>query len=263
MPKDVLASSKRFRRKKILKRLLFVSVLLLFIFFGGFVGLFFINDLKVNLISVHGSSIFLKDRVEFEIKNILSSRFLLFVPQDRIFSFSEKKMEALLYVEFPELSGVSVKKDFPSTVIVEIKEREPVAVLCEENNRTCFYLDKTGFIFDQAAFFSSGVFLKFFNEREEQLQIGNFLLDQELFRRLLKFKERTDSLIKISEIYLKPEGIYKLQTFEGFYLILDGEDDWDIAFSNFDVFLKEITKEKNIKDIEYIDLRFNNKVFYK
>jgi hypothetical protein len=66
----------------------------------------------------------------------------------------------------------------------------------------------------------------------------------------------------ISKIILKDAGIREVYLKEGWYILLNDKNEPDQTFSNLELVLDQEIKEKRPK-LDYIDLRFGKKVFYK
>lgn len=245
----------------LLRVFLFFSVII-FLLCGVSVGVFFIDKFKIKNIIISGNSFLKENEIRWRVESTMSAKIFGIIPQDRFFSFSPEKAKDDLLFQFGRLSSAEVIKDIPSTILVSVKERESFALLCLLNTKDCHFVDETGFIFEKAPFFSSGVFVKFFDERSAKPVEGQFLINQETLKRLFSFLDKVSAFFDVTEIYLDDDGVYKLRTVGGLDLILDKADDWDLVFSNFETFFGNY-KDSGHLDFEYIDLRFGNKVFYK
>ncbi|MFC1625341.1 cell division protein FtsQ/DivIB [Patescibacteria group bacterium] len=262
MTHNVLVSNKRIRRQRILKNFILTLLIVVFVLITFCISPFFIKELKINLVFVSGAKVLPEHKIESEIKKIMATKIFGVIPQDRIFFLPREKIISHLFEQFIRLNNVEIKREFPSMVWINVEERVPFATLCLPRPQAggidikdCFFIDQTGFVFGSAPIFSSGVYLKFFDKRMTRSGEGEFLLNQETLQGLIDFSEQFD----ITEIYLKEDEIYELYTSEGWYLILSGEDDWDLVYNNFMTFSEEMLKD----DVGDIDLRFNNKIFYK
>lgn len=108
-----LAGSLQFLSKRLLYILAFCFVLLAFLY-----GLFVSQILQITNITVIG--IYKNDQFTKEV-NALKGKNILF--------FRPTKKEQLVAKKFPELTGISIKKQLPHTIIIIIEQREPVALL--------------------------------------------------------------------------------------------------------------------------------------
>jgi len=257
----VLLSRKK-RRKKMFRRVLFIFLAVFILLVAAFVGVFRIEKFKIKNIIVSGNHVLETGEIENQIKSVMAAKTFGIIPRDRIFSFSAAKAESALESRFGRLNFVEVKKRMPADIEVTVSEREPFVLLCLEGSKDCFFTDETGFIFEEAPFFSSGVFIKFFDRRFERPGLGRFLISRESMERVFSFLDKVDSFFSPEDVYLNGGGVYEFQTADGFRLILDESDDWNLSFSNLETFLSGY-KVGEYPDFDYIDLRFGNKVFYK
>lgn len=257
---------KNTRRRKIKGRVLRVFFLFLIftvVVISGVVYVFYIDKFKIKEVVINGEFILSEKDLRSEIDSVLTSKVLGLASLSRTFYFPKEKITANLLDKFERLEDVKIEKEFPSTILIDVTERTPVAILCLENSSDCFFLDKTAFIFEPAPLFSSGVYLKFFDMREQtNPEEKKFLLDQENFNRLLLFKKQLEDDFQASEIHLKNEGVYEIYM-NDWYLILYEQDDWNLLYNNFMAFYKNLGSAQDIGDLEYVDLRFGKKVFFK
>jgi len=266
MSHDILLSSRRIKRKRVIFRTSFLFFLLFLLLTGGVFGLFSIDSLKIKQVSIEGASVLSEEELREKVESILEAKIMNLFPQNRFFSFSSEKVKNILLEEFGRISEIEIKKNLSSSILIKVSERKPIALLCwnDDENETCFFVDKTGVLFEKAPLFSSGVFLKFFDDRKYGIKLGEkeLLINKESFQKILDFKKKVENFLLIEKIYLKDEGICEFYSTKGWYLILGIKDDWNLVYDNI-VTLFEDTISKSDGDLEYIDLRFGNKVFFK
>jgi len=260
--RDILGSSKKLRRKRIIKKLVLVFLLLLFVF-SCVTAFFYIPYLRVKKISLEGNSSLSTEKILGEVSDYLRGKFFRIFPRDNILLLSKEAIISNLLSKFPRIEEVSLAKNFPDCITVGIKERQQEAILCINDSPPaggCAFIDENGYVFERAPYFSGDVYLKFFDERGEA---QNQLLSEEQFKKLIEFKNLVSrENIKISKIILKKEGIYKADISEGWYILLNEQNEPKISYENLKITLDSKIKE-NRQNLEYIDLHFGNKVFYK
>jgi cell division septal protein FtsQ len=280
MPHDILASSRRKRRKKsILKLSLFLAGILVFL--GGLVGLLYIPKFRIAEISIEGINALDKEELKAEITNFLKGKFFKILPYDNIFLLSKAKITALLLQEFPNLKEISIKRNFSRKLSVLTEERKAEALWCVNSLATstdsgeaeCAFVDENGFIFQPAPSFSGGIFLKFFDEREKLAStsenlgglpnVGEEMIAASEFKKLFSFSGfLLQNNMDVSRIVLKDNGEYEIDLKEGWRILLNGKNEAGLSFNNLKLVLDSNVKEKR-SQLEYIDLRFGNKVFFK
>ncbi len=251
-----------YRRKRFFYKFLFVFFSLVLFFSFGFFSLFLFDRFKINEIRVEGNSSVKTVSVLTEIKNIMAQKIWGIIPGDRIFTLEREKIKAEILKRFKKFSQAEVSGGFSQVFSIKVEERRPAAILCSFEGKDCFFLDETGFVFENAPYFTSGVFLKFLDERSgsNQLSIlGEYLLDEADFRKISGFASLLGAIFPVYEIHLKNEGVSEFYTKEGWYVIIEGKSDLRAAYDNLSAVLKEISKN----NLEYIDIRFGNKIYYK
>ncbi|MEW5907699.1 MAG: FtsQ-type POTRA domain-containing protein [Patescibacteria group bacterium] len=261
MKRDILAKSREKRRKKFLLKILAFFILFL-ILVAGIVVTFYVDYFKIKNISISGNSFIGAETLRLNIGESLDGKYFYLFPKSNIFLASKEEIKNHLLENFHRIKSVSVRKDLPDSILVEVKERKPETLFCKDYN--CAFIDEEGYIFEESPFFSGKIYLKFFDERE-----GNFfsikkqLLALEEYKKLLDFTNLLiNDNIEITEIVLKKDGIYHLKSDEGWYLILNNSNNPESAYNNLKLTLETQIKEMR-RGLEYIDLRLPNKVFYK
>ena len=222
------------------------------------------SKFRIQKISVKtDSSVLNAEKLSARISNYMDRKYFGIFPADNIFLFSKEKAEKAILDDFLRVKEIYMNKDFPNTISLEVKERKPEALLCYGDE--CGFLDETGFVFEKAAVFSGAIFAKFKDSRTNtaKISIGEQFLNPDEFRNIVYFKNfAADEGIIISEIEIKNEEIYKFFVSGGWFILLNENNNSKKAFENLKTSLKEKIGKKR-ENLEYIDLRFGNKVFYK
>lgn len=259
--RNILGSSKKLGRKRIIKKMIFGFLILIFIF-GCATAFFNISYLRIKKVSLEGNSSLSTEKILSEVSDYLKGKYFHIFPRDNILILPKEAIISNLLSKFPRMKEVSLTKNFPDSISVKIKERQQEAILCI--NEECAFIDENGYVFEKAPYFSGDVYLKFFDERESSPgTIGLQLIPEEQFKKLIDFKDLVSrENIKISKIILKKEGIYEIDISEGWYILLNEQNEPKISYENLKITLDSKVKE-NRQNLEYIDLRFGNKVFYK
>ena len=87
-------------------------------------------------------------------------------------------------------------------------------------------------------------------------------MPEEEFRKLTDFSNLASRAnVNIGKVILKKENIYELYTLDGWRVLANNQNNPNDLFINLTAVLDEI-KDKR-QNLDYIDLRFGNKVFYK
>lgn len=216
----------------------FIFVILLFI--GGFYffflnSYFYIDDIKV-------------DGFDIPTESYIEKKFLFFSSRS-IFFVSLNKMKEDLLNNFHEIEDVKMKRIFPNNVKVEIVRREAVASWCDEDY--CIKVDNKGVMFEE------GRDGEFFFYKETEKKIGEEILSREEILAMRKINNALDNvtffIITSSKLEAYTSTGYRL------YFLVSGDIERQIDNLNFTID-EEID---NIDDLQYIDLRYGNNVYYK
>lgn len=277
MRNDIIASSKRIRRKQILTKAV-LATLGIFVLLSSIVAFFYIPKFRIKNIGIEGLMILEKESLQSGIFNFLKNKFFGILPYDNIFILPKEKLTSFISRKFPPLKKVSVSRDFPQGVFILVEERKPESLWCRGEKSSviqtelalrsfseggCAFMDENGFIFQAAPFFSGDIFLKFFDQRKEPADVGRNIMSGGEFIKLFSFyKKMKEKNFDVVSIDLKDGDIYEIFLKDGWYIILNNQNELEESFNNLELVLKETIKEK-MPELEYIDLRFGNKVFYK
>lgn len=203
-----------------------------------------INDPLVN-----------KREVEERLSLSLSSLTQFLLPKNNFFLFPSKSVEEAILES--GLGVAKVKKRFPNKVFVEFEEIKPKFLYCKEEN--CFYIDKNGIPYETAPFFSDSPIPIL--EIEKEIHIGEELIPKTETEFLIEFgKEIQNSGFSTQKIKIAKD--LEIFTNEGWKLIfiLGKKDSKDLTNKLSLLFERKI---KDRSKLDYIDMRFPNKAYYK
>lgn len=278
MRNDAIVSSKKIRRRQVFFKA-GLATAGIFVLLSSIVAFFYIPKFRIKNISVDGLLVLGKEELQPDISGFLKNKFFGILPYDNIFILPKEKLISFISGEFPPLKKISIDRDFTQGIFVLVEERKPGFLWCREYMEVrppleveppqfpqaadCAFMDENGFIFQTAPFFAGNIFLKFFDRREESADVGKNMLSGGEFAKLSSFyKKMSDKNFRIASIDLKDGDIYEIFLGEGWYVILNNKNEPEDSFNNLELVLNETVKEKR-PQLEYIDLRFGNKVYFK
>ena len=230
------------KKRSILKNRFFwivLSVVILIILFVYF--LFFHSFFQIENIEVSGN-----DKVKTEqINNLIEKK--------NIFLFNKEEAGEKILKNFPEIAEAIIKKDLPASLRIEIEERKPLALFCQNN---CFFIDKEGIIFEKTAD-NNLLEIKSLLPNQE-IKLGNRVLEKEQLDKILKIESNLKENLAIFTdlIELASDRRLNIYNSEGWQIYFNLQEDIDWQFLELKTILeKEISLEEREK-LEYIDLRF-------
>ncbi|MDO8565519.1 MAG: hypothetical protein Q7R67_02790, partial [bacterium] len=229
------------------------------------------EKLLIADVTVEGARVVKEEDVVAMAKQILAGNYLGLMPKRNALIYPGQKVEETLLKEFPRFSAVAASLEGLRLLRIDVAEREPFALYCAsvlnpEEAGECFFLDDQGFIFDQSPLFSGAVYFIYTFKPTLEEPLGKQFLPTADFGVLAQFIENLPVL-----------GIEPLAVevgVEEFTIILAHEarmrigrlSNLNLIYSNLSAFLGDevITAQVDfIQKISELDLRTENKVFYK
>jgi hypothetical protein len=248
------------KRKRIFVLKYFFFAGLIFIIFSSFVYLlFFSGILEIKNISVEGLDKIDQQEIYKKISDKLNSKLLGILPyQKNIVFFRPNSFKAEILKTFPEIKDISVSKEPPHSLNINIIERKVVGVWCFVNN--CKYFDEEGVMWGKAPKSSGFIFIIV-----EDLRTNIFTIDNVLLKNVLFISDR----LKQSNIFIKkfviPDNFvddFSIFTSDNYELKLSLDSDIKEQLDALDIFL--VDKKNNVDfHPKYIDLRINGRIYYK
>lgn len=258
---------KKKEREKVLKISL-LSLLLLIILSTPFFILR-LDRLQIEEVEIYGNFVTGEEEVKQIIMDELSGNTALFIPKSSSLLLRRGKLERLLLEKIPRLSQVEVSLFNSKTLEVDLVEREPFALYCEdvsdfEEPSGCFFLDETGYIFSEAPVFSGDVYMLYTIEPKLEMPLGSRLISSEEFEEIKTFVSDLPRLGLDPKALSLKDDEYALVLSSGTEMRWKLKQDILSLASDLEVFLNSPEIKKiTFGDLLYIDLRIDNKVFYK
>lgn len=239
--------------------------------FAGLVYLSRLKQINISSIEVTGNKILSAEEVESLIGEKTAGYYFWFFPKTNIFFYPKDAISEGLQEKFKRLKDVKLSIKNNAVLEVEATERLPSYMWCGdvppevagEENLKCSFLDETGFIFDEAPYFSGEIYFKFYG--------ANF--SQANFDKLISFKKTIEQMeLKPAALYVDPAGDVRIflsakNPLERPEIIFKMDSDFEKVVENLDTALKTEPLLSDFKNkyssLLYIDLRFGNKVYYK
>ena len=245
----------------------FSFVFLAFILGGSYLFIF-AERFQITEIQVHGNKTVSTEDLEDIVLNTIN-RVILGKNFKTIFLVRKNEINKEILNKFPEIEDLKTKKDFPNTLILEIRERKPFAVFCTEEQQIpeqCFILDKNGVIFEIQEHPNSldNTLIIRFSENEKEFSLGQEIIKKELLDLILKIRnnQKENDQPDITEvIFFLPQRL-NVKTTEGWQIYFNLESDIDLQITKLNLLLKELIPFEDRENLEYIDLRFT-RAYYK
>ncbi|MDP3958266.1 MAG: hypothetical protein Q8Q36_02265 [bacterium] len=267
--------ARRKRRVARLKQVFFTLVL-----FSGvlafFLFLFREPSLRVNAVELSGAEAVPAEEILGVVNESLAGAYFRLVPKESVFFYPKGAIEEELAARFPRLARVELSLENFRALRVEVIERAPAYLWCgsarEIVTSECFSLDETGYVFDRPAVFSGSSLARFYGALagEGDGAVGKRFLPENEFAELRRFLVAAEALGLAPSSLVKKggqAGDYEISLKEGGTLLFTLDGGAEKPASNLESALDTDPLKKNMaakrSALDYIDLRFGNKVFFK
>lgn len=262
MAKKRKSVKKRFRVKKkksIFKSKLFWILLLSALSAGGLAYLLIFSQVfQVKEINISGNLIISNEQLLKVIEPNIRKQIIW--ETKSIFLIDLNKIEQEILKQFPEIENIKLKRRLPELLISEIKERQIFAVIRLPSGKI-FSVDKYGIVFEERQR-QNDLLIDFSNEKE--LVFGENIIDPEKLKAISKIKDSLQKQLDIeTEKLLFLGDRLNVTTSQGFEIYFGFTTDVEDQIFNLEMLGKEKLKIEDLQSLEYIDLRFGDKVFYK
>ena len=266
-------------KKSILKnRYLWLVVLILFLFLLIIYFLLFWEKFQVAQINVFGNEKVLTENV----KNIVFAKIqhkFLFLKSRSIFLVNSKVLSDEILNSFPQIGKVKTSRRFPNIIIVDIKERKAIAVFCADSGlEKCFFIDKTAIIVEQTVTIPKNTLIMRSRlnvedsrlQEPEQFKKGEYFLGKEAVGKeivgiILKIQKNLSDNFQIiaQEANIVSTKRLNIKTNENWEIYIGLDSDIDSQITKLNLLLKEEVLAEKRKKLKYIDLRFQDRAYYK
>ena len=267
--------SKKNKKQKLLKRsklryyrkaIIWVSFIIVLLYASSFWSSH--QSMQISSVDIIGNKFVetaLVEKIFFEEISgkyffLISKSHFLFIPKKTII----KKIENKLSVE-----SAVVRKSDPNSAFINIVEYEPVAEYCsDDENKDCYLVNESGLFFVKKPekYIENNLKIEGHIElKEGETILGKKYTKTITFKKLLKKMELLSlEKIEINKISTEDFETFILHTIGGPTLLVEETDSPAETIEN----LKAAIAQESINDIQfnnidYIDLRFEDKVFYK
>ncbi len=199
------------------------------------------------------------------------------------FSFSTRSifiarpplLEQKIKKAFPRVGVVTVKRNLPDSLELKVGERRPFVEICV-NSGECYRADEKGVVFEKSAGIKqeSEEEVEVFQVKSEDLIIvvegpSEFELGKEAILPLylagtaqIKNRIASSALMEPVELSLNGKQLV-VATDKGFKIYFDLDKDVEDQLFNLEMVVEKKISEEEMEGLEYIDLRFGNRVYYK
>ena len=232
--------------------------------FGIIYSLFFSGYFSISNISVEGENEELKEITFNSFKNRSEKKLLGVIPRTTIISsFGSLKEETLK--NYPKIKNLFISSDLPDSMSIKIETRSYEGVWCSSGIRnSCFFYGSDGVIFENAPNSTRGFLLRFVKDRRSQgAKLGDKVLSEEDIAQIdLLYKALTSGIERPIHISVYDSVEIRAKFIEGWEAYFSRNKPIAESVENVASILEERVKNRR-NELEYIDARFGNRLFYR
>ena len=220
------------------------------------------DSLQIKNIEVTGNYFLATEEIEEVVQEAVSRKLFLildrnnfvFLPREVI----ARKVQDKLQVKIAIVRIVELDK-----LEIEVVEHKPWATWCRDDQ--CYFVNEKGlaFVEEDEEWLDGLVYLE--GEASEGYVLGQIYSTPQVFPKLVLMQQLLQKIsINLHKISTEDFETFTLHTREGPYLLVDNKDDPIEVVNNLKTTLEqESIHEIQFKNIEYFDLRFDDKAYYK
>jgi len=245
--------------------------LITLVFLGAIIySIFFSQFLAVTKIEVSGTENLDPAEIRKIVENEITGNFLNLIPRNNILLASKTAIEKNILEKYKYAEKVEIEKKFPDTLDVRIGERKFSLILCSAGS--CAVADSNGVAFIAADFEKNGLgennLPVLYDDGNKYFALGEVVFDQNYINYLLGIGEKMESELEIGmERELRTpqiaSGDIRAKTKEGWQIYFDKSIPLDKEIGMLKIVLENKIDKGQRSELEYIDLRTDNKVYYK
>lgn len=278
MKRDVLNSPrllelKKRRRRAVLSKI-FIVLLGFLAVFSLLVFLARLDSLNISKIEILSSEMTNTEAVKKAVEEQIAGNYFWFFPKTNFIIYPQHKIETELKNKFKGIKDVFINDRNIKILEVSFNERIAKYTWCGAEpyleNEKCYFVDEDGYVFDEAPYFSGAVYFKFYGAQAESY------FSKQKFKQLVDFKDFLLSFgLKPVMLYVADNGDVEIflskrtssAAAAGPKIIFKLSADFQNVMENLEAALNTEPLKSKFKNkyssLQYIDLRFGNKVYDK
>lgn len=263
------------RRKKKKRYAILGSIItIILLIVGGLAYLAHRKEFRIVNVNLFGGVLVTEEEVQLKSLEYLGGSYFWLFPKNNAFIYSKSGLEDYLKENFKRIDNIDISLKNFQRMSIAITERKHFAIWCkglpirdsEENG--CYFIDKNSTIFAPAPNFSGDAYFKYYGLLTDENPIGKeFVSSSTIFYQISDFKDSVKSIgLRPQYVVAKGNSEFVMKLSSDTDILFDIKQPLQKVFENLQVLISTDAFSKLDKTnlpVEYIDLRFGNKLFYK
>lgn len=227
----------------------------------------YLPSVRIQDVSVRGAMLQDPDDVAAFARAQLNDGANHFIARDNIFAYPKEQIRAAIARTFPRLKSVRLGRGgaFGTTLIVNVDERSAYAMWCADASKSaCFVMDEGGLIFANTERAGKPQLpYVFIGGIDASTAIGTVFLPDNLKGVLDLLQRMREARFMPLSLHVLDDQDYTIDLENGFTIKASFKQDIDTIVHNLELVSVSPALRGKEADLEYIDLRFGNRVYYK
>jgi cell division septal protein FtsQ len=232
--------------------------------------LFFSQFLTITDVKVQGTEKIDGGEIKEDIFSALEGKYLNFLPKNNIILANRKELSQFLSSQFRLIESLKIEKSFPNSLAILVKEKTPLLIMRSGSNE--YVIDDKGIAYEKSDFESD-----FLRENKliilddsggKQIAVKSEALRPDYINFILDVKDKLNryldiginQVVRVSSIV---SGDMTVETDGGWKIYLNKNVGAEKELEMLKVVLDNKIEKDKRGDLEYVDLRTDNKVYYK
>jgi cell division septal protein FtsQ len=225
----------------------------------------YLPQFSVGEITVVGAQDVSPQLVQGYVETILEDGSHHFLSRQNIFLYPRAVIERDVVAFFPRISSATISRAslFSRDLTVSVSERQAFALWCD-GSAQCYEMDKGGFVFAQSAATSSSTEYVFQGGiATSSSPIGQSFVTAHLPGIVALLTELGQSGFTPQGASVESDEDFSVPLREGFALKASFGESADTLVKNLQLVLSSDALQGKEQELEYVDLRFGDRVYYK
>ena len=222
--------------------------------------------MSITNVAVAGTEKISPELVKTHVETELFDDAFSFLSRQNIFFYPRKELEMSITEYFPRIHAVNISREslLAQAITVTVEERRTSGRWC--NDISCYLLDSEGFLFAEEATSTPDTSVRYTFKgplSEANSPLGQVFLPEH-FSNVFSLVEQLKKGGFFPQTVSITEGKdFSIQLARGYSIHISLEDDLEKVVRNLELVLSSDALRGKESQLEYIDLRFGNRVYYK
>lgn len=239
-----------------------------------------IRAIRIDTVTVSGNQVIDTEDVTHVVDEYLSGYYAYVVPRNNAFLYARTTIQEDIARTFPRFRFVDVSREGMTKLQITVAEERGSALWCGttidpiDPTAPCYFVNEHGMVIDTAPYYSGNVYIRFYGSTvlaAEDAPLGKSFVEDATYTKLTAFADGVKALgLPLRAVRIGGnENAFLLDVGSGTpaFVRFKANDDYTLLLSNLRAAMeKEELKTQLAKDLpylQYFDLRFTNKVYYK